>query len=60
VFTPVQLGAHSLDGQVQVLEGVKLGDEVVVYSQKALSAGSRVQVVDTLVKGQTGPAGATP
>jgi len=60
VFTPVQLGAHSLDGQVQVLDGLKAGDEVVVYSQKALSAGSRVQVVDALVKGQTGAAGATP
>jgi HlyD family secretion protein len=57
VFTPVQLGAHSLDGQVQVLGGVKAGDEVVVYSQKALSAGARVQVVDALVKT---PAGATP
>lgn len=63
VFTPVQLGAHSLDGQVQVLEGLKPGDEVVVYSQKALSAGSRVQVVDALVKGsgdQGGAAGARP
>ena len=57
VFAPVQLGAHSLDGQVQVLDGLKAGDEVVVYSQKALSAGSRVQVVDALVKT---PAGATP
>lgn len=57
VFTPVQLGAHSLDGQVQVLSGVQAGDEVVVYSQKALSAGARVQVVDALVKT---PAGATP
>lgn len=60
VFAPVQLGAHSLDGQVQVLDGVKAGDEVVVYSQKALSAGTRVQVVDALAKGQTGPAGVTP
>ncbi|MBT9475116.1 efflux RND transporter periplasmic adaptor subunit [Polaromonas sp.] len=57
VFTPVQLGAHSLDGQVQVLDGLKAGDEVVVYSQKALSAGARVQVVEALVKT---PAGATP
>jgi HlyD family secretion protein len=60
VFTPVRLGAHSLDGQVQVLKGVKPGDEVVVYSHKALSEGSRVQVVDALIKGQGGPAGATP
>lgn len=60
VFTPVKLGTHSLDGQVQVLAGVKLGDEVVVYSQKALSADSRVQVVDALVKGQPSRSGATP
>lgn len=50
VFTPVRLGASSLDGQVQVLDGLKAGDEVVVYSQKTLSGESRVQVVDSLVK----------
>ena len=50
VLTPVRLGASSLDGQVQVLEGLQAGDTVVVYSQKALSANSRVQVVDALVK----------
>ena len=54
VFTPLRLGASSLGGQVQVLEGLKAGDEVVVYSQKALSSESRLQVVDALVK----PAGA--
>jgi HlyD family secretion protein len=52
----VQLGTHSLDGQVQVLAGVNAGDEVVVYSQKALSAGVRVQVVDALVKAPAGAA----
>ena len=57
VFAPVQLGAYSLDGQVQVLNGVKAGDDVVLYSQKAMSAGARVQVVDALVKT---PDGATP
>ena len=50
VFVPVRLGERSLDGQVQVLEGLKTGDTVVVYSQKALNSGSRIQVVDTLVK----------
>ncbi len=50
VFTAVTLGASSLDGQVQVLKGLQAGDPVVVYSQKALSAGSRVKVVDALVK----------
>lgn len=49
-FAPVRLGANSLDGQVQVLEGLQAGDTVVVYSQKELTAGDRVQVVDALVK----------
>ena len=48
-FAPVRLGASSLDGRVQVLEGLKAGDSVVVYSQKALTEGARVQVVDVLV-----------
>jgi HlyD family secretion protein len=56
LFAPVRLGAHSLDGQVQVLDGLKAGDSVVVYSQKALTADSNVQVVDALVKRQTGAA----
>ncbi|MEI6733696.1 MAG: efflux RND transporter periplasmic adaptor subunit [Comamonadaceae bacterium] len=49
-FAPVRIGSSSLEGQVQILDGIKPGDEVVVYSQKALSAGSRVQVVDSLVR----------
>lgn len=52
-FAPVHLGASSLDGQVQVLEGLQAGDLVVVYSQKALTAGARVKVVDALVKTAT-------
>ncbi|HRC39233.1 MAG TPA: efflux RND transporter periplasmic adaptor subunit [Rubrivivax sp.] len=47
-FTPVRVGPASLDGQVQVLDGIKAGDEVVVYSEKALTAGSRIKVVDQL------------
>ncbi len=47
-FAPVRTGLASLDGQVQVLEGLKAGDEVVVYSEKALTVGSRIQVVDQL------------
>jgi HlyD family secretion protein len=56
VFAPVKLGATSLDGQVQVIEGLKAGDEVVVYSQKPLEPGSRLQVVDAIIK-STSPAG---
>lgn len=49
-FTPVKIGAASLDGQVQVLEGLKAGDEIVVYSQKPIEPGSRLQVVDAIIK----------
>jgi HlyD family secretion protein len=49
-FTPVQLGTQSLDGQVQVLKGLEKNDKVVVYSQKGLSSGTRVSVVDSLIK----------
>ena len=49
-FTPVQLGASTLDGRVQVLSGLALNDTVVVYSEKPLSEGSRFKVVDALVK----------
>ncbi|MFZ3219038.1 MAG: efflux RND transporter periplasmic adaptor subunit [Rhodoferax sp.] len=58
VFAPVRLGASSLGGQVQVLDGLKAGDTVVVFSQKALTAGARVQVVPALVP--TAPQGAAP
>ena len=49
-FAPVQWGATTLDGQVQVLSGLALNDTVVVYSEKPLSEGSRFKVVDALVK----------
>jgi len=47
-FAPVRLGASGPDGQVQVLEGLQQGDRVVVYSERALDAGSRIRVVDAL------------
>lgn len=47
-FAPVKLGAADLDGRVQILDGLKAGERVVVYSQKALTAGSRFKVVDSL------------
>jgi len=54
VFAPVKPGVTSLDGQTQIIDGLKAGDEIVVYSQKPLSAGARLQVVDAVVA----PAGA--
>lgn len=54
-FAPVQLGAHSLDGKVQVLKGLFKDDLVVVYSEKALQAGARVKVVDALATARATP-----
>lgn len=45
-FTSIKLGATDLDGRVQVKEGLKSGDHVVVYSEKALTRYSRIHVVD--------------
>jgi RND family efflux transporter MFP subunit len=47
-FTPVTLGASDLDGNVQVRSGIGEGDRIVVYSAKALSARSRISVVDRI------------
>ena len=47
-FVAVKAGARGLDGRVQVLEGLKAGDEVVLYSERDLDDGSRIEVVDTL------------
>ena len=47
-FTPVTLGASDLDGNVQVRSGISVGDRIVVYSAKALSARSRITVVDRI------------
>jgi len=47
-FAPIRMGAHDLDGQVQILEGVQPGENVVVYSQRALDAHSRIKIVDRL------------
>lgn len=47
-FVPVKTGATGLDGTVQIVDGLKAGDEVVVYSERALQEDSRIEVVDAL------------
>lgn len=47
-FTPVTLGAADLDGHTQVQKGLSVGDQIVVYSAKAVHARSRIQVVEHL------------
>jgi HlyD family secretion protein len=48
-FVPVRLGRGDLDGRVQVLDGLKVGDVIVLYSEKPLSTRSRIHVVDRIV-----------
>ncbi|MFZ1683117.1 MAG: efflux RND transporter periplasmic adaptor subunit [Candidatus Zixiibacteriota bacterium] len=47
-FAEVKMGASDLDGQVQILEGLKAGELVVVYSQRELRAQSRIKIVERL------------
>ena len=48
VFVAIKLGTSTLDGAVQVLEGLGAGDEIIVFSERDLSEGSRVKVVEQL------------
>jgi len=45
-FTPVSLGIADLEGRVQIREGLKIGDQVVAYSENALNEHSRIHVVN--------------
>ena len=47
-FTPVKLGASDLNGFVQVSEGLKVGDQIVAYSEKSLTAKSRINAVEQM------------
>jgi HlyD family secretion protein len=48
-FAPVKTGAADLEGRVQILQGLSGGERVVVYSHKALDAGSRIKVVEHIM-----------
>ncbi len=47
-FVAVRVGLASLDGQVQVLDGLNAGDRVVAYSEKELTADTRIKIVDAI------------
>jgi HlyD family secretion protein len=51
-FVPVRLGLASLDGKVQVLDGLQAADLIVEFSEKELKPGSRIKIVDSLVAAQ--------
>lgn len=48
VFTPIKLGRADLDGNVQVTKGLAAGDELVLYSERAITAKSRLQITEKL------------
>jgi HlyD family secretion protein len=43
-FLPIMIGAQTLDGQTQIIDGLNPGDAVVVYSPKQLADGMSVRV----------------
>ncbi len=47
-FAPVRTGARGPDGAVQILDGLPIEAQVVVYSERALAADTRVRVVEQL------------
>jgi len=49
-FVPVKTGAEGMDGKMQIVEGLKVGDELVVYSERDLKDDSRIKVVDSLAE----------
>ena len=48
-LTPAEVLARLRgEAEVQVLEGLSVGDQIVLYSAKTLSAKSRINIVDRL------------
>lgn len=47
-FVPVRLGAEDSDGWVQVLDGLVMGERVVLHSALPLAPSSRITIVDQL------------
>ncbi|MCX7165526.1 MAG: efflux RND transporter periplasmic adaptor subunit [Rhodocyclales bacterium] len=47
-FVAVKAGTTGADGRVQILEGLKEGDAVIVYSERDLAESSRINVVSAL------------
>ncbi len=48
LFTPITVGASNLEGNTQVISGLKEGDKIVVYSKKALTAQTKIHIVEQI------------
>ena len=49
-FVAVKPGISGADGAVQIVDGLKEGDAVIVHSERDLSEGSRIKVVSALAE----------
>lgn len=49
-FVSLKFGRSDLAGNVQVIEGLNTGEQIIVYSEKTLTANSRLKVVEHLTK----------
>ncbi|WP_371194640.1 efflux RND transporter periplasmic adaptor subunit [Glaciecola sp. SC05] len=49
-FVSLKFGRSDLAGNVQVIEGLNTGEQIIVYSEKMLTANSRLKVVEHLTK----------
>jgi len=49
-FQAVRIGAQTLEGRTQILEGLKEGDEVVEFSAAELHGGEKLHRVDSLAR----------
>ncbi len=47
-FAPIRTGVSDLEGHVQVLEGLAVGDRIVVHAARVLTAGSRITIVERI------------
>ena len=48
-LTPVKLGSTSFEGNVQILEGLAVGDEVIIHSERDLNESARIKIVSQLM-----------
>ena len=46
----MKLGITTLDGRSQIVDGLNVGDEVVVHSEQALKPDAKVKVVPAIVR----------
>jgi len=49
-FRPVKVGITTLDGRSEILDGLNVGDEVVVHSEQVLKPDTKVKVVAAIVR----------